>query len=179
MFKILVIWSGFRCWMFPPAVVTQAVHLCLFNIGHKSPNYVLWEESCTACMDQLHPILWPDMCHLDLPIRNLSCYTFPFRTLSIVYIITDMVMVDQSGYCWLITTKSACYSSLGNPPTIIPTTQRRSPRVKRRIIKIKVDQTVFGFCFIGPIFYHVEIPYFLPLQDVGVTPNAHLESKCV
>ena len=50
---------------------------------------------------------------------------FFVRTLSIVYIVTDMVMVDQSGYCRLITTKSVCYNSLENPPTIISTAQRR------------------------------------------------------
>ena len=60
---------------------------------------------------------------MDLPIRNQSC--FFVRTVSIVYIVTDMVMVDQSGYCRLITTKSVCYSSLENPPTIISTAQRR------------------------------------------------------
>ena len=60
---------------------------------------------------------------MDQPIRNQSC--FFVRTLSIVYIVTDMVMVDQSGYCRLITTKSVCYSSLENPPTIISTAQRR------------------------------------------------------
>ena len=63
----------------------------------------------------------------------------------------NMVMVDQSSdYCRLITTKSVCHSSLGNPSTIISTAQRRSSRrVKRRIIKMyAIDQTVFGFCFI-------------------------------
>ena len=52
-------------------------------------------------------IMWPDMCHLDLPTRNLSCYTFPFQKLSIVYRIIDIVIVDQSYNCRLITTKSA------------------------------------------------------------------------
>ena len=58
---------------------------------------------------------------MDLPIRNQSCLFV--RTLSIVYIVTDMVMVDQSGYCLLLTTKSVCYSSLENSPTIISTAQ--------------------------------------------------------
>ena len=61
--------------------------------------------------------------YMDLPIRNQSC--FFVRTVSIVYRVTGMVMVDQSGYCRLITTKSVCYSSLENPPTIIFTAQRR------------------------------------------------------
>ena len=58
---------------------------------------------------------------MDLPIRNQSCVFV--RTLSIVYIVTDMVMVVQSGYCRLITTKSVCCNSLENPPTIISTAQ--------------------------------------------------------
>ena len=45
---------------------------------------------------------------MDLPIRNQSC--FFVRTVSIVYIVTGMVMVDKSGYCRLITTKSVCYT---------------------------------------------------------------------
>ena len=90
------------------------------------------------CLDQLHPVQWSYMCRLDLPIRNLSCYTFPFKVLPIVYWVTDMIMVDRSGYWRLITTKSACYSYLGNPPTIIYTAQRRSSHVKRCI-----DQTIF------------------------------------
>ena len=69
-------------------------------------------------LDQVRPIMWPGVCHLDLPIRNLCRY---LKTLSIAYKIIDMVMADQSDYFRLITTTPACYSSLGNPHTIIST----------------------------------------------------------
>ena len=78
-----------------------------------------------------------------------------------------MVMVNQSGYCRLITTKSACYSSLGNPPIIISTTQRCSSRVKIRIIKIyAIDQTVFGFALYRSHFHHMAIPYFFQISKM-------------
>ena len=103
-------------------------------------------------LDQLHLFMWPNMCHLDRPIWNLSCYTFPFRTLSIVYRVTDMVMVDQSGHFRLITTNSACVLQLYRKSTYYHFYCTKMFITCQRCITIMyaIDQTVFGFCFTFP-----------------------------
>ena len=95
------------------------VHMCIYKYYYLFICSIILKYCKYTCLIKYISI----SIYMNLLIRNQSC--FFVRTVSIVYIVTDMVMVDQSGYCRLITTKSVCYSSLENPPTIISTAQRR------------------------------------------------------
>ena len=111
------LWSPGMCMSCFFFFVHMRVHMCIYKYYYLFICSIILKYCKYTCLIKYISI----SIYMDLPIRNQSC--FFVRTVSIVYIVTDMV--DQSGYCRLITTKSVCYSSLENPPTIISTAQRR------------------------------------------------------
>ena len=117
-FVFVVTWNVYVMYFFSFSLHMR-VHMCIYKYYYLFICSIILKYCKYTCLIKYISIY----IYMDLPIRNQSC--FFVRTVSIVYIVTDMVMVDQSGYCRLITTKSVCYSSLENPPTIISTAQRR------------------------------------------------------
>ena len=98
LFRILIIWSGFRYWC-PPGAMIQEVHLRLLLVTRQC--ILCCDKRVVHCLHQLYSVRWPNMCNLDLPIRNLNCYAFPFWMLSIVL---QSHWHGDGGSVWLLAT---------------------------------------------------------------------------